>query len=113
MATFQEDMDTDRSAVFLDTSNGFGQAVTYTQRDGPSLGSITAVRSWPLGASEIGLFQTLDGREAALFHVSAADVSSPALGDRITAGSDTWQVASVAPADGFFELRCVRKKDTQ
>ena len=106
MATFQEDMDTDRSAVFLDTSYGFATTVTYVQRDGTSLGSITVVEIEQI-------FAIFDNKASKLFHVSAATVTSPNRGDRITSGSDVFQVADVQSVDGMWELRCARMQDTQ
>lgn len=98
-------MDSDRAAVFLDTDE-FATTVTYVQRDGTSLGSISAVRIEQI-------FSIFDNKAAALFHVSAADVATPLRGDRITDGSDTWQVVDVQGVDGMHELRCARMQDTQ
>lgn len=110
--SFQDDMDADRLAVFQDTTNGFAVSVTYTTTGGTAT-TITVIRTWPQGTSEIGLFSPMGGNDGALYHVSAADVTAPALGDRITDGNDTWQAVNVQPVDGFFEVRCARKKDRQ
>lgn len=61
----------------------FGETVTYTQANGTSLGSITAIR-----------FQLVDDplRQIRGYRVATADVSAPARGDRITDGSDIWLV---------------------
>lgn len=104
--SFQDDIDADRAAVFLDTTDGFASTVTYVQRDGTSLGSIAAVEIEQI-------FAIFDNKQAKLFHVSAATVSAPARGDRITSGSDTFTVADVQSIDGMFELRCARMQDTQ
>lgn len=102
--TLQSDMDADRAAVFLNTDE-FAGTFTYTTRTG-SATSITAVRIEQI-------FSIFDNKAAALFHVSAADVASPNRGDRITDGSDTWQVVDVQGVDGMHELRCARMQDTQ
>ncbi len=104
--TLQDDMDADRAAVFLDTSE-FATAVTYVQRDGTSLGSISAVEIEQI-------FAIFDNKQSKLFHVSAATVTSPSRGDRLTTSAgETFQVADVQAVDGMWELRCARMQDTQ
>jgi len=102
--TLQTDMDADRSAVFLDTSE-FATTITYTTRSGSSTITIPAVRIEQI-------FAITDNKNNALFHISAADVAAPLRGDRIVDG-DTFQVADVQSVDGMFELRCLRMQDTQ
>jgi hypothetical protein len=105
--SFQDDLDTDRSAVFLDATNGFASTVTYVQRDGTSLGSITVVEIEQI-------FAIFDNKQSKLFHVSAATVTAPNRGDRLTtAAGETFQVADVQAVDGMWELRCARMQDTQ
>jgi hypothetical protein len=102
--TLQSDMDADRSDVFLDTDE-FAVSVTYTTRAGAA-STVTVVRIEQI-------FSIFDNKAACMFHLSAADVASPARGDRITEGSDTWQIVDVQGVDGMHELRCTRMQDTQ
>lgn len=92
--------------MFLDATNGFATTVTYVQADGTSLGSVTVVEIEQI-------FAIFDNKQAKLFHVSAATVTAPGRGDRLTSGSDTFQVADVQAVDGMWELRCARMQDRQ
>lgn len=104
--SFQDDIDTDRSAVFLDAAgSGFAESVTYTTTAGVAT-TITAV-------SIEQIFAIFDNKQSRLYHVSAGDVAAPVRGDRITRGADTFQVADVQTVDGMWELRCARMQDTQ
>lgn len=104
--TLQDDMDADRSAVFLDTDE-FASLVTYVQADGTSLGSVTVVEIEQI-------FAIFDNKQAKLFHVSAATVTTPGRGDRLTtAAGEVFQVADVQSVDGMWELRCARMQDRQ
>jgi len=104
MATLQEDMDADRTAVFLETDE-FAATVTYTPAGG-SGSSITVVRIE-------GVYAIFDNKATCLYHVSAADVASPARSDRITDGSEEWTVVDIQNLDGMWELRCSRMQDRQ
>ena len=104
MPTLQEDMDGDRTGTFLETDE-FATTVTYTPTSG-SPSSITVVRIE-------GVYAIFDNKAANLYHVSAADVSAPVRGDRITDNSEDWTVVDIQNIDGMWELRCARMQDRQ
>ena len=106
MATFEEDLDTDRDAVFLDgTGYGFAYSVTYTTRSG-SASTITVF-------AEDQVFAVYDNKENAIFEVSKDDVASPLRGDRVLWNSNTWQVLDIRDRINMWRLSVARMQDTQ
>ena len=102
MGTFQQDLDSDRDDVFLDTT-GYGFAVdsTYTTN---STGATSTVQLVP----EELTYSIFDAKQVGNFHVSEADVASPVAGDRFTAGGATWTVINVKTAEGMHVLSAMR-----
>lgn len=105
--SFQDDVDTDRSAVFMDaTGSGFAESVTYTT----AAGVATAINVVTIEQ----IFSLFGTEQHRVFHVSAADVVTPLRGDRIaTANGETFQTVDLQIVDGMWELRTVRKWDRQ
>jgi hypothetical protein len=106
MPTLQEDMDDDRSTVFVETDE-FAETVTYTPASTGTGASLTVVRIE-------GIYAIFDNKVVATFHASAADLAAPEREDRITQGDgQILQVVDIQSVNGMWELRCARMQDRQ
>lgn len=101
MPTFQEDIDTDNAAVFIDASgDGFAEAVTYR--------SLAGVETNTNAVVEEQIFAITDDKQNKKFTLSAVSVPSPDRGGKIIHNSETWTILDVQAVEGLFELRCVK-----
>ena len=106
MPTLQEDMDDDRSTVFLE-SDEFSETVTYTPAATGTPATIPVVRIE-------GIYAIFDNKLVCTFHASTADLAAPEREDRITqADGQVFQVVDIQAVDGMWELRTARMQDRQ
>lgn len=106
MPTLQEDMDDDRSTVFLEADE-FSETVTYSPAAGTTPYTVPVIRIE-------GIYAIFDNKLVCTFHASAADLAAPEREDRITqSDGQVFQIVDIQAVDGMWELRAARMQDKQ
>ncbi len=106
---FQDDADADRGNVFFPDAagkTGFSQAVTHTDL---LTGTVTALNSVP----EEQVFSIRDPLNQVKFHVSAAELASVGVGDRLTFDGLDYTILNVRTLQGVHEVSCEREDERQ
>lgn len=104
--SFQDDLDADRAAIFVDASGaGFAESITHTA-------VATGVETVVNCVAEEQLFSILDPDQITRLHVSAGALATIRAGDLVSQGGFTWGVVNVRTLEGMHEVS-LRRQDVR